>query len=170
MFNWLKNLLYKEQTSKKERIFSFLIALAYVVAMGIKGASNLYSSFYASLTKPNIQPPDWVFTVIWPILFVLMATALYYVWNFYESDIKRKYFVFLYIINGYLIYLGSHLFFGNNNITSALYAIIALVIVIEGMILLGFGSNKKGAYLLIPYLIWVLFTLYLNTSILILNT
>ena len=169
MLDWLKRLFHKEQTSKKEKVFSFLIALGYVVAMGMKGGSYADTPFYTSLIKPGAQPPDWIFGIVWPILFVLMATALYYVWNYYESDIKRKWFVLLYILNGYLIYLWPHFFFTNNDITGAFYTIIALVIVIEVMILLAFGINKKAAYLLMPYLAWVLFALYLNTSILILN-
>lgn len=170
MFDWLKNLFHREQTSKKEKVFSFLIALAYLIVMGMKGGSDTKTAFYQSLIKPGAQPPDWAFPIIWIILFVLIAASFYYVWNHYESDLKRKIFAVLYLVNGYFVYLWSHLFFGQQEITGAFYTVIGLIIVIEAMILIALGTNKKGAYLLFPYLAWAIFALYLNTSILILNT
>ena len=56
-----------------------------------------------------------------------------------------------------------------NAIISALYVIIGLIIVIELMVLVAFKSNQKAAYMLLPYLAWVLFATYLNVSIIALN-
>jgi len=172
MFTWLKNLFHREQTSRKEKIISSLILFFYIFFVGFGGNSMGPTewAFYKSLAKPAVTPPSWVFPVVWTILFVLIGLAGYYVWNFYKSDRYRKIFSILYLINGILIYLWSYIFFRMQNITSALYVIVAMIILIEIMILVAFKTNHKAAYMLMPYFVWVLFATYLNTTIIVLNS
>jgi tryptophan-rich sensory protein len=127
-------------------------------------------AFYQSLAKPAVNPPSWVFPVVWTILFVLIGLAGYYVWNFFKSDRYRKIFSLLYVINGFLIYFWPYVFFTMQNITGALYVIVAMIILIEVMILVAFKTNHKAAYMLMPYLLWVLFATYLNTTLIVLNS
>ncbi|MCK5616883.1 tryptophan-rich sensory protein [Candidatus Pacearchaeota archaeon] len=171
MFTWLKNLLNREQTSKKEKLFSGLIAFAFIFFVGFRGniMDEKGSVFYDSLIRPDITPPTWIFPFVWTTLFVLIGLAGYHVWNFYENDRMRKIFTGLYFVNGLLIYLWPYLFFTQQAIGGALYAIIGMIIVAELMILAAFKTNHKAAYLLIPYLLWILFATYLNISFLVLN-
>lgn len=171
MFNFLRNLFHHEQTSKKEKLISALVFFFYIFFMGYAGGdiSGNIGSFYGSLTKPSLTPPNWVFPIVWTILFVLIGLAGYYVWNFYENSLYRKIFAALYAINGILVYLWPYIFFQKQLITTALYVIIGLIIVIELMIITAFNVNRKAAYILMPYLLWVLFAMYLNTSIIVLN-
>jgi len=171
MFNWLQNLFHREQTSKKEKMISGFIAFVYIFALGYRGniMDEQGKAFYDALMKPAATPPDWLFPFVWTALFVLIGLAGYYVWNFYENDRARKWFAGLYFVNGLLIFLWPYSFFTLHSVASALYVIIALIIVIESMILLAFKTNHKAAYLLAPYLLWVLFATYMNINILVLN-
>jgi benzodiazapine receptor len=169
MFQWLKNLFARTQTtSKKEKILSSIISFGYIFLLGYGGSSRP-DAFYAALKKPAAVPPNWVFPIAWTILFVLIGLAGFYVWNHYESNFKRKLFAFFYAINGILVYLWSYLFFGLHDINTPLYVIIGMIIVAELMIVTAFGTNRKAAYLLLPYLAWILFATYLNSSIILLN-
>ncbi len=125
--------------------------------------------FYETLMKPSAILPEWLTPFIWTSVFVLIGLSAYHVWNFYKSDHLRKIFVGLYVINGLLIYLWPHMFFAQQSISGALYVIIGLIIVIELMVLTAFKANHKAAYMLIPYLLWVLYMTYLNANFLILN-
>ncbi len=171
MLTWLKNLLNREQTSKKEKLFSGLIAFAFIFFVGFRGniMDEKGSAFYDTLIKPNITPPEWIVPFVWTTLFVLIGLAGYHVWNFYENDRMRKIFTGLYFVNGLLIYLWPYLLFTQQSIGGALYAIIGMIIVAELMILSAFKANHKAAYLLMPYLLWILFATYLNISFLVLN-
>jgi len=171
MFDWLRHLFHREQTSKKEKLISGLIFFTYIFLMGFRG--NMMQgdewTFYESLLKPGFTPPGWVFPFVWTTIFVLIGLAGYHTWNFYKSNQLRKIFAGLYAINGILVYLWPYVFFTQQSISGALYVIIGLIIVIELMILTAFKNNHKAAYMLIPYLLWVLFATYLNTTFLILN-
>ncbi len=172
MFDWLKNLFHREQTSKKEKIISALIFFFYIFFLGYRGniMTTAGKTFYESLAKPASAPPDWLFPFIWTALFVLIGLSAYYVWNFYKSDRYRKLFVLLYAVNGLLVFLWPYMFFTQQAITTALYVIVGLIIIIELMILAAFKTNHKAAYLLVPYLVWVLYATYLNTTFIALNS
>lgn len=172
MFDWLKNLFQREQTSKKEKIISALIFFFFIFFVGYQGSimEKAEMTFYDSLVKPAVTPPNWIFPFVWTALFVLIGLAGYYVWNYYTSDRYRKIFIFLYAINGLLIYLWPHLFFTKQAITDALYVIVLMIILIEAMILVAFKTNHKAAYMLVPYLLWVLYATYLNVTFIALNS
>ena len=168
MFNFLRNLFKLKKTSKKEKIISAILSFGFVFLMGYAGSSKP-DAWYEALKKPDVVPPDYVFPIVWTILFILLGLSMYRVWNYYESDFKRKLFAVLYAINGVLIYYWSYLFFGLHNISGALYTVIVMIILAELMIITAFHNNKKAAYMLIPYLAWILFATYLNATIIILN-
>ncbi len=172
MFDWLNKLFHKEQTSKKEKIISSAIFFFYIFALGYKGNSmgTTEWEFYKSLAKPNMVPPEWLFLFIWAVLFVLIGLSAFYIWNHYKSNYYRKLFVVLYAINGILVYLWPQIFFVHQSIASALYVIIGLIILVELMILAAFKTNHKAAYMLVPYLLWILYATYLNTSFITLNS
>ena len=168
MFEWFKKLIHREKTSKTEKLISLLLSALYLFGIGY--ISPTPNAWYEGLNKPTELPPNIVFPIAWFIIFILLISAMYNMWNHYESDvIKRKWYVLLYIINGFFIWQWSALFFGEQNITGALFIAIALLIIAELMILLGFYTHKKSAYLLMPYLAWLLFAIYLNASIITLN-
>ena len=171
MFDWLQRLFHREQTSKKEKAISALLFFFYIFLVGFRGniMDGKERMFYETLMKPSAVLPEWLTPFIWTAVFVLIGLSAYHIWNFYKSDHLRKIFVGLYIINGLLIYLWPHMFFAQQSISGALYVIIGLIIVIELMVLTAFKTNHKAAYMLIPYLLWVLYMTYLNANFLILN-
>ena len=171
MFDWLKRLFHREQTSKKERVISAFLFFVYIFLVGFRGniMGGEERTFYETLMKPTATPPDWLFPFVWTAIFVLIGLSGYHAWNFYKSDRLRKIFAGLYVINGLLIYLWPYMFFTQQSINGALYVIIGLIIVAELMILTAFKTNHKSAYLLLPYLLWILYATYLNTNFLILN-
>ncbi|MBN1258670.1 tryptophan-rich sensory protein [Candidatus Peregrinibacteria bacterium] len=167
MFNWLKKWFHVEQTSKKEKIVSAAIAFIYIFTLG--WASPNPGEGYQTIIKPAAVPPNWVFPVVWTILFILIALSGYLIWNHYATDKGRKAYTLFYLVNGFFVFLWSYFFFGLHNMASALYVCVALIILAELMIITAFYTNKKAAYLLLPYLGWLLFATYLNTAIIALN-
>ena len=56
-------------------IISIIIAEGIGLLSSFLGMSN--SKTYMQFNKPPFSPPNWVFPIVWIILFLLMAIAAY---------------------------------------------------------------------------------------------
>ena len=145
-----------------------LIAVAICLGIGFFSGFATQSSidtWYATLNKPFFNPPNWIFAPVWTILYVLMGIAAGIVWSkgFYHKLVQTAlyHFIFQLLLNG----LWSIVFFGFKSPGLALLVIIALIILLLLTIKWFKVVSKTAAYLLLPYLIWVLFASVLNISI-----
>lgn len=129
---------------------------------GIPSISVITNNVYPSLVKPPLSPPGILFPIVWTILFILMGISVYLVRD--KKDLRTIYFIQLFI-NA----LWTPIFFGLNNYLFALIWLILLLITVIIMLCKFYKENKISCYLNIPYLIWLLFALYLNTGIYLLN-
>lgn len=146
------------------------IFIAVLVCLGIGFFSGFATqssidTWYESLNKPSFNPPDWIFAPVWILLYILMGIAAGIVWSkgYYHKWVKTAmyHFIFQLLFNG----LWSIVFFGFRSPGLALLVIIVLLV----LILLTYKwfkiVSKTAAYLLIPYLLWVVFATILNFSI-----
>ncbi len=65
-------------------IIKFVISLVICLGAGFIGSFATRQSvdtWYLSINKPVINPPNWVFGPVWTTLFILMGIALYLVWH-----------------------------------------------------------------------------------------
>ncbi len=144
----------------------FLCFLPGIVG-GFFTADNLYI-WYDMLVKPSFNPPDWVFSPVWTMLYTLMGISLFLVLNSEKSGDRAQGIVFFTIqlvLNG----LWSIVFFGMHQILGAFIVIILLLIFIILSIVKFYRISKPAAYLLVPYLLWVSFAAVLNFSLYQLN-
>ena len=79
---------------KKEgwKILIICFIIVYLVAFigSIFTSSAVNSQWYSSI-KPSITPPNYVFPIVWNILFFLIAFSLYLAWiNSKNKKIKTK--------------------------------------------------------------------------------
>ncbi len=122
-------------------------------------------SWYQTLSKPFFSPPDWIFSPVWTVLYILMGVSLLLVWRKKNSFFAMRLF---------LIHLAVNLswpavFFGLRNIFLSLVVIILLLILIVKVIKSFNKFDKRASWLLYPYLAWVSFATILNLSIWFLN-
>lgn len=122
--------------------------------------------WYATLTKPLIAPPNWVFGPIWTTLFLLTGIAAYLVWKQGKNTTAAlKIFGLQLTLN----VLWSVFFFGFQNPGAAFIEIIFLWLAIAWNIYAFSKYSKVAAWLLVPYLAWVAFAGALNYFIWALN-
>lgn len=124
-------------------------------------------SIYSTLNKPPLSPPGFIFPIVWTILYILMGISFYKVMNSetkYKDEAKLIYYIQL-IANA----LWTPIFFGFKQYFLAFTWLLMLLVFVVFMITIFYKINKKSAYLQIPYLIWILFALYLNFGIFVLN-
>lgn len=140
--------------------FIIIILVAYI---GSLFTGNIAGKKWYSEGKSSITPPNFVFPIAWSILFFLIALSLFYAWTSSSEKDKSKIFV-MFGINFILNMLWSYLFFA---IKQPLYAFIDLILLwisILTLVITTWKIDKKAAYLLIPYLLWVSFAGILNYS------
>ena len=143
-----------------------LFILGTILIGGIFSMLTMNGSGYKDLIKP-INVPGIVFPIVWVILYILMGISIYIISEDDYSDKKRSYT--LYIIQLIMNSLWTLFFFGFKWYTFSSIWIVLLLIVVLLMIYNFSKINKTAALLQIPYVIWLLFALYLNISIAILN-
>jgi len=152
----------KRKTKKKigwKTLILSLIVVYIVAAIGSLFTSNNTNTQWYNSIRPSITPPNWVFPIVWNILFFLIALSLYCAWI---KSKNKKPIIFAFGINFILNILWSFLYFHLKNPLLAFIDIILLIISIIIMILITYKINKKSSYLLVPYLLWVLFASVLN--------
>ena len=145
-------------------ILSLIIVYAVAFIGSIFTSSNVSSEWYNNV-KPSITPPNWVFPIVWNILFFLIAISLYLAWT--NTKTQKDKLIFAFGINFILNILWSVFFFSLKNPLLAFFDLILLLISILYLIILTCKINKISAYLLIPYLVWLIFAGILNVLILI---
>lgn len=121
-------------------------------------------SWYQDLNKPGWTPPNWVFPVVWPVLYGMMAFSAWLIWKEYtfkEGREELKWFGIQLSLNA----IWSWLFFGNHMIATALGEILLLWIAILFTMMLFLRKNKLAGWLLLPYLLWVTYASCLNFAI-----
>lgn len=146
------------------------IAIPFIgsgVSTLISGANK--SGFYTSLEKPPISPPEWIFAVVWPILYLLMGIACYRVYMKEEVTGKGSNSIFIYGIQLLLNFLWPILFFGLKLYGIAFIELIILFIFIIITTVKFYKIDKLAGLLLVPYLIWTIFAGYLNFGVWFLN-
>lgn len=140
--------------------------LALVVGGGILiGTLTAPGEWYAQLSKPAFNPPNWIFGPVWTVLYVLIAMAG---WRQFETDRSSTAMKLWWAQMG-LNFLWSPAFFVLQLPWFALVVIVVLLAVIVMFIALVRNSDRASALVFLPYLAWVAFATALNLSIAILN-
>ena len=141
-------------------ILCILIVYGVGFAGSIFSSAGISSDWYRSV-KPSITPPDYIFPIVWNILFFLIAISLYLAWM--KSDRKEKTKITaVFGINFILNILWSFLYFRIQSPFFAFIEIIFLWLSVAAMIYTTYKIDKASSYLLIPYILWVSFAIVLN--------
>ena len=155
----------------KLNIKRFLISLAIPLLIG--GLSALITSgnmdVYSKIKVPIFAPPGWVFSVVWPVLYMLMGISFFIIWNS-ESDAQNKQVAFvLFALQLLLNFIWSPIFFNKQWFLLAFILLVFLWLFTLGMIVSFYKTSKFAGVLQIPYLLWLTFAGVLNFAIYLLN-
>ena len=153
----------------KNKFLSFLIFGFVTFSASFIGSIATITSkepWYSSLNKSGLNPPDWVFAPVWTTLYLFMTIAIWSAWHKNYRDLN---IIYIYLMHLFFNTTWSIVFFVFHNIFAAL---INLIIIIGFIIILMIKYKKisnLSFILMIPYLLWCIYALTLNTSLYILN-
>ena len=144
--------------------------LAIPLAVGALSAllSGGMQSF-SSMNQPPLSPPAWLFPVVWAILYALMGTSAYMIWNNRKNELRRLSALRLYYIQLAVNFSWSIIFFRFRAFTLAAAVAVILFLLVGAMILSFRRISPLAAKLNLPYLVWLGFASYLAIAIYFLN-
>jgi len=144
-------------------IISYILLTAPII-LGL-GSGYFVSRKRIPKVKSYLNPPSWLFGVVWPILYLLLGYSSYLIWNSTNISIGNKqFYLTLYAIQvllvmswwPYFVYYPNKFF---ATVTLILLAIFALIITV-----LFFPVNNISGYCLVPYVIWLSFASFLTSQ------
>jgi len=148
-------------------VFFFILVFFVQLLGSLATDQNLYS-WYRTLDLPSFTPPSWVFAPVWTVLYLSIALSGFLFWR---KPISVRRSLTMAFWGGQLFFnaLWSFTFF---YFMQPLYGAIDILITIFfviGTIILGSKVSKAGAYILIPYLLWLCYAAVINVAIVKLN-
>lgn len=157
--------------SQKASAIGLLIFLALCYgrfSIGKMVTSSSVGTWYQTLHKAPFNPPDWVFSPIWVILYFMMAIAGWRVWT-RSSSVAGRNALFLFSVQLALNLGWSVLFFGYQHVGLALLEMFILIFTVILTTLHFWVIDKSAGALFAIYGVWLLFAAVLNGFILFLN-
>ncbi|MCE2992463.1 MAG: tryptophan-rich sensory protein [Candidatus Jidaibacter sp.] len=143
---------------------SLIIWIVLLIAIG-GGIGSLtkpeISTWYTTLNRSNLTPPNYVFPVAWTILYGIIGACGWVIWR--ESSFPRLSIIkTLYVTQLILNWSWTPLFFGFHFTGLSLVVLGTMDILVFALICLAYRKMKAISLLMIPYLSWILFATYLN--------
>lgn len=148
-----------------------MFAVPAVLLLGFlsgRAGGSADDPWFQALVKPDIFPPPAVFGVVWSGLYLLMGFALALVCAAWGAR-WRTAAIALFVIQLALNLAWTPLFFGQHQIAAALWLILALDLLVIVTLVAFWKVRRVAAWLLVPYLVWILFATLLNWQFLQLN-
>ncbi|MBV7266685.1 TspO/MBR family protein [Erythrobacter ani] len=139
----------------------FLVPLIVLLGFISGQLGNPSTQWFQGLTKPAIFPPPAIFGVVWTVLWLMIGFAVALVASAWGARGRG-----IALIAFALHFLGTlawtPVFFGLQDMTSALYVLMYAAITLLIVIVLFWKVRRTAALLLVPYFCWVCFAAALN--------
>jgi len=141
----------------------YFLPLLVIACSVIGSLANIFinsDTWYVELVKSPLNPPSYVFGIVWPILYVLMAFV-----SFRSADKIWKLFIPQLIMNA----AWSWMFFFMHAPLLALINISILIFLNQKILVILKNESRLLFWLYLPYVLWLSFAAFLNASIVFLN-
>ena len=131
--------------------------------------ARMQMDWYHSLAHPFFSPPDWLFGLVWAVLYILLALAGFYITCGTEFNAPVRKATWLMIAQLILNAAWTPLFFGMHHIMGAMVLVLAMIVMTLWLMRAAKPVSRTAVWLLMPYLAWLCFAWLLNTAIWLMN-
>ena len=141
----------------------YFLPLLVIACSVIGSLANIFinsDTWYVDIVKSPLNPPSFVFGIVWPILYALMAFVA-----FKSADKIWTLFIPQLILNA----AWSWIFFYMHAPLLALINISILIFLNQKILVILSNESKLLFWLYLPYVLWLSFAAFLNASIVFLN-
>lgn len=150
------------------------LLISMAISLGAGALSTLLTVgnmkvFYPSVTQPPLAPAPIVFGIVWTVLFFLMGFSSYFVYTSHACTCRKRKALGAYALQLAVNFFWPIIFFNYGLFLLSFVWLLMLAFLVVLMILRFCKVSKAAAVLQIPYLLWIVFTAYLNLAIFVLN-
>lgn len=143
-------------------LFIWIIAFQVIGAVIGQMTGTGKDGWYDSLTAPPLVPPNYVFGIVWSILYVMIAAAGWLAWKGRKENKDAKLLFSAFIAYIILNWSWSFVYFGVQMLLGSFLLILIINILSIAFVTKSLKVNKNAAYLMVPPTLWTLFAAYLN--------
>lgn len=129
-----------------------LLVALYAIGSGLW--VNTGDNWYRSLNSPSWQPPDFIFGLIWPYNFIVLAVAAVKVSQHLNSNLVIAY-LSIFAISVICALTWAYQFYRPHNLIAASSALTAVAVLTIPLLLISFKVSTATFALLVPYQTWV---------------
>jgi tryptophan-rich sensory protein len=142
------------------------------LALAVGGLASLLTrggmEAFDALIKPPLSPPDWVFGVVWTILYILMGVGMALVWQETRGR-ERRNALTAWALQLAVNFLWPIFFFALEWRLFSFFWLVLLFVLVVRMTRIFARHSRLAALLQIPYLVWLVLAGYLNFAVWFLN-
>ena len=152
------------------KIIPVLVAVIICFSVGVMASYfqvDAIQTWYPFLNKPSLTPPNFIFPIVWIILYFCMGISIGLIWN--TKHRKRKILRWLFSFQLLLNFTWSIYFFYFQNPFLGFIDILLLDIFVIYYMMKSYSIKKMSSLLFIPYILWLLLATYLNGYIMLYN-
>jgi tryptophan-rich sensory protein len=148
------------------KFITLIIFVAVIQGMGaLIGMSFTPGQWYEDLAKPFFNPPSYLFGIVWPVLYLLVAIAG---WRVFSSEGDMPGWG-LWVSQMLLNFSWSPVFFYWHQIFWAMWILIVVLVLSLSFMATNWHRDRIAAFCFVPYVAWLGFAFVLNFSIWIMN-
>lgn len=118
--------------------------------------------WYAALARPWFAPPNFVFPVVWTLLYAMIAAAGFYIWRARQTDAQGRRRLAVFALYMALNWSWSFVFFSAQQLLIGFIWILVMNAVSIVLIVQSWRPLRPAALLLIPPLLWTSFAALLS--------
>lgn len=134
---------------------------------GLLTQANIYP-WYESLVKSSLTPPGFVFSIVWSLLYALLA-VIAWILSSQPKESRCKSTHYLFAVQLLMNWAWTPLFFQYHWLTFSAIWLVVLTCLNLILIIQTKTKHKTVALLLTPYVLWLMFASYLNAVIALMN-
>ena len=156
---------------KKIRVGILIAALWIPLMLGAISAALTMDEMkaYAEIIKPPLSPPTIVFPIAWTILYIMMGLASYFILVAEDEEKGRFTALGFYMAQLVMNFMWSIVFFNWKFYLFAFFWLIVMWILVIVTTVKFSRFSRCAAWLMIPYIVWLVFAAYLNMGVYLLN-
>ena len=148
---------------KTKDIISYILLIAPIV-LGL-GSGYFVSRKKIPKVKSYLNPPSWLFGIVWPILYLLIGYSSYLILNTTTISMSSKqFYLFLYVLQVILVMSWWPYFVNYPNKLFSTVSLIMLTVFAIVVTILFYKVKAVAGYFLIPYVIWLSFASFLTSQ------
>ena len=145
---------------------NYISLIVWIVALILIGmligslSKNGIDVWYLTLNKSPLTPPGYVFGIVWSILYAFIGISGWLIWQSRPAQVRSV--KMLYMTQLLLNWSWTPLFFTYHLIGVSFLCSLSIALLAGLIILKTYKTLPIVSVLFVPYLLWLLYALYLN--------